>query len=236
MGEFEARWCGADCSACGCQPLLLGAIASGLSQLLEQWCKEGYRTGGPYLTSLASHPCAHPAHSLPCLHSPQHAFFACSRPPHPVQSQLRWVLAFLVVAHVAFFATSLIVLNSSLSYIENLDKAGMVGRGVGWGDGVGGWAEWAVHGGQGFERRRWGRAHGGVAECVCRAKSSPLLHLCFRLSTTTFRLSTTGAFNPPHPPHPPAGCAQRHLHVHRPAHPAVGSAGDEHLWRAAHIH
>ena len=54
-----------------------------------------------------------------------------------MQSQLRWVLAFLVVAHVAFFATSLIVLNSSLSYIENLDKAGMVCMCVGWGGEMG---------------------------------------------------------------------------------------------------
>ena len=42
----------------------------------------------------------------------------------PAQVHLRLVLLLLVGAHLAFFVTALVTVNSSLSYINNVDKAG----------------------------------------------------------------------------------------------------------------
>ena len=42
----------------------------------------------------------------------------------PLQIHLRLVLLILVAAHVAFFATALIIVNSCTSYISDIDKAG----------------------------------------------------------------------------------------------------------------
>ena len=46
-----------------------------------------------------------------------------------MQIHIRLVLLVIVAAHVAFFAAALITVNSSLGFVQNIDKAG---RCMGW--------------------------------------------------------------------------------------------------------
>lgn len=68
---------------------------------------------------------------FPATHYSEASYHGSAHAPLPPQARLKYLLGVLVIAHVVCFVVSFMLINSSLSYISQIDYAG-------------GWPAWGV--------------------------------------------------------------------------------------------